>query len=77
MAQDKPQPADEQQVAAEPEKNTDFDDLPVIDIANEANDDWIKKANPQAALEELRIHEELIAEYRAKAEARAKQSAPK
>lgn len=49
-----------------------FDALPVIDIANDENDDWIKKANPQAAREEIEIHERLEAQYRAEAEARAK-----
>ncbi|MDX9956714.1 MAG: hypothetical protein RBT75_21630 [Anaerolineae bacterium] len=62
----------EVKLPAELEENADFDSLPVIDIANDENDDWIKKANPQAAREEIEIHERLEAQYRAEAEARAK-----
>ncbi len=72
MAKNRQRPAADVELPAELEEDVDFDSLPVIDIANDENDDWIKKANPQAAREELEIHERLEAQFRAEAEARAK-----
>jgi len=36
-------------------------ELPVISTANEENDDWMQKSNPEAYKEERRIHEEIAA----------------
>jgi len=33
--------------------------MPVADTTGDANDDWIKKADPEVAAEERKIHEEL------------------
>ena len=35
------------------------EELVVVDLANDENDDWLKKAYPQHREEELRIHEDL------------------
>lgn len=37
-----------------------------IDIANEANDNWIMKANPDVQKQEIEICNKLIEEFRAK-----------
>jgi len=49
----------------EPEEEEDYSDLPVVNLANDENDDWLKKADPKAREEELRIHEELEKRYAA------------
>jgi len=37
--------------------------LPVVDLANDANDDWLKKADPKAREEELALHDELASRH--------------
>jgi len=37
-----------------------------ISTANDANDDWLQKTNPDIYTEELRIHDELAKKHKAK-----------
>lgn len=55
--------------------NIDPSTLPVIDIANDANDDWIKKANPESARKEIEILEALEKKFKEEAAERAAKEA--
>lgn len=41
-------------------------EMPVIDLANDENDDWMKKANPDYRTSETAIHEKILREHQAK-----------